>query len=66
MKIIFDIVSMDASNGDVVFNNEFVEKDFESISKKIGYFSNVLLEKSCWNHSLSVTVVDFFERWERS
>ena len=34
MKIVFDIVSMDASNGDVVFNNEFVEKDFESISEE--------------------------------
>ena len=66
MKIIFDIVSMDASNGDVVFNNEFVEKDFESISKKIGYFSNVLFKKGCRNNSLSVAVVDFFERWERS
>ena len=34
MKIVFDIVSMNASNADVVFNNEFVEKDFESISEE--------------------------------
>ena len=43
-----------------------IEKDFEAISKKIGYFSNVLLEKRCWNHSLTVAIVNFFERWERS
>ena len=43
-----------------------IEKDFESISKKVGYFSNVLLKKNCRNHSLSVAIVDFFERWERS
>ena len=34
MKIVFDIVSMDASNGDMVFNNELIEKDFESISEE--------------------------------
>ena len=43
-----------------------IEKDFESVSKKIGYFSSVLFKKGCRNHSLSVAIVNFFERWEWS
>ena len=67
MKIVFDIVSMDASNGDMVFNNEFVEKDFESISEEFFDFRDMWGEERRRNNSLSVAIVNFFERskWSR-